>query len=332
MTRKVLDGLGVLALLIFVGGGILAWTLVKQRIGITIQEGGSRQGDDQVALLRDEVREFGKELRSLREGLGKSLVSMAQAQGKDLEERDRALTGLEARLMDRIAGLDKAAAVTQVPTVQPQSRPASLPESVAKMASPPKKRGSFLAFDLPSSEFRFEGLQTFEVVPSLSRVGFDAKSTLHDFTGATTEVSGELTTDLSDPVKGAKGRIAARTKALDTGLADRNAAMLENLDAERHQTIEFVLESFTASAVDSKAMKLAGTASGTMTIRGKTRPFTIPVTASVDESKRLGVVGECMLGLSDYDVVVPNKLGLVKMDGQVKIWIALRLRVGVPRK
>ncbi|MFM7296639.1 MAG: hypothetical protein ACKO4Q_05380, partial [Planctomycetota bacterium] len=83
------------------------------------------------------------------------------------------------------------------------------------------KKG-FLSFKVPEKGFRFDARQRLAIVPSLSRAGFDAKSTLHDFSGVTQKVEGELVVDLSKPGDAPKGRISVESASLDTGLADRD--------------------------------------------------------------------------------------------------------------
>jgi hypothetical protein len=46
----------------------------------------------------------------------------------------------------------------------------------------------------------------------------------------------------------------------------------------------------------------------------------------VDDSKRVIVEGEMPLKLSDYGVPVPSQLGLINMQDEVKIWVALQAR------
>jgi polyisoprenoid-binding protein YceI len=371
MTRRLLDGLGLLALLLLAGGGTAAWLLVKQQVHVTFQDGNPARADDPVALLRDEVRQLDGELRRLRDGLAKSLENLAEAQAKDAQERElagerrrdaerlrsaEALAAAEARIVARIAELQRelaaAAAVPAAPSAvaahepapamaaasQPAgsqlaaSRTATVPVT-AKAPVPPaqtapaRKRGSFLAFDLPADAFRFAALQTFEVVPSLSRVGFDGKSTLHDFTGATTDVGGELRTDLAAPAAGVAGRIWARARSLDTGLPDRNDAMREHLEAARHELIEFTFEGFETQAVDAGALTVRGTVTGTLAVRGEKRRFVMPVSANVDESRRLCVSGSASLKPSEFGIEVPTKLGFVKFTDEVVVWVALKLRV-----
>jgi polyisoprenoid-binding protein YceI len=213
------------------------------------------------------------------------------------------------------------------PAVAAEADPAPHPDpgSEVEPAAPPQKK-SFLAFRLPSDSFRFEGPRGWQIIPSLSRVGFDAKSTLHDFTGATTKVEGSIRTDLAAPDRGSEGSIRADAAALDTGLDDRNLAMREHLSTAEHPRIEFRLESFEVGEVDAAGMSVQGTATGRMSIRGVTRDFAMPVRMQVDASRRLKIDGEAGLRMSDYGVVVPSKLGMISVTDEVRVWIALRAR------
>ena len=94
----------------------------------------------------------------------------------------------------------------------------------------------------------------------------------------------------------------------------------------------FEWSGFAATAVDAKAMTVAGTATGKLTIRGKSRDVSMPVKVSVDASKRVAIDGELSIKLSDYDVVPPSQLGVIKVEDELKLWIALRARLLGPAK
>ena len=222
---------------------------------------------------------------------------------------------------------DPAGAVADVLEAQPEETAVPEPEAVAAPVEPeaPARR-SFLAFQLPSRDFRFEGAQTFEVLADLSRVGFDAKSTLHDFTGVSNRVRGEFRVDLANAAAGIEGRVEIDSASLDTGLEGRDEAMWEHLDTERHASISFVPSAFTTEVVDPAEQRLSGALKGAMTIHGVTREVTLDVKAHVDESRRLVVEGELPLRLTDFEVPVPNKLGMISVEDEVRVWISLRLR------
>jgi polyisoprenoid-binding protein YceI len=211
--------------------------------------------------------------------------------------------------------------LTPPPAVVEAPVPATPPEPAA-----PAKQ-DFLGFQLPSESFAFDKRQKFQVVPALSRVGFDAKSTLHDFSGVTTKVDGQFTVNLARAQEKPTGTISAEAAALDTGLADRDEDMRKTLATEQYKTLEFQWTGFEPSAVDAQAMTLSGNVTGKLTIRGKTREISMPVKVSVDASKRVAIEGETKIKLADYDVAPPSQLGVIKVEDEVKIWIALRARL-----
>jgi hypothetical protein len=57
------------------------------------------------------------------------------------------------------------------------------------------------------------------------------------------------------------------------------------------------------------------------------RALAMPVRASVDASRRLLLEGQVALSLRDYGVPVPSKLGVISMEPEVVVWIALRARL-----
>jgi len=190
----------------------------------------------------------------------------------------------------------------------------------------PKKKKSFLAFDLPSRKFTFGGTQNYAVLGALSRVGFDGKSTLHDFTGTSNRVSGSFRVDLANPAAGMEGRIQVLASSLNTGLADRDRDMRTHLGVAQHKQIVFVAEGFEGARSDPRAQTVAGTIVGKLTIKGTTRDVRMPVRARVDEAKRLVIEGELPIRMSRFGVRVPTQAGVISMEDGVTIWIRLRAR------
>lgn len=212
-------------------------------------------------------------------------------------------------------------------TLPAETLPAeTLPTATAK---PAQKGKAFLGFQLPSRTFRFDQLQQFEVVADLSRVGFDAKSTLHDFSGVTSKVAGGFAANLADPATAFTGSIACEAKTLVTGVEGRDTAMCEHLDTEKHEQIRFTIESFTpdVDGIDAAKLTVAGTVNGTFEIRGVKRAVSMPVKLAVDASRRLSIEGQVKLSLPDFGVPVPSQLGLISMEPEVVVWVALRARV-----
>lgn len=217
----------------------------------------------------------------------------------------------------------ETAPVAVAPTLAVEPVPANEPAPAAK-AEPAKK--GFLSFKVPEKGFRFDVRQKLSIVASLSRVGFDAKSTLHDFTGVTQKVEGELVVDLARPGDAPKGRIAIDASSLDTGLADRDEGMRELLESAQQKQISFAWSTFEPQSVDTEKQLVVGTARGKLTIRGVERDLAMPVKVSIDASKRVGIEGEAKIKLTDFGIEPPSQLGMISVEDELRIWISLRAR------
>lgn len=64
-----------------------------------------------------------------------------------------------------------------------------------------------------------------------------------------------------------------------------------------------------------------------MTIRGQAREVRMPITVEVDPQKRVVLAGQMPLKLSDHGVPVPSQLGVINMQDEVVVWVALRARL-----
>ncbi len=195
--------------------------------------------------------------------------------------------------------------------------------------SPQDQTKGFLSFQLPSQRFDYAALQRFVVLPGLSRVGFDAKSTLHDFSGTSQSIRGEWSVRLSQPAQGLSGFVSVLSKSLNTQNSARDEEMLKLLAVQQAPELDFQIKSYVPEGeqgMGPTSPTLRGNVLGTMTIKGKSRELSMSVRLRLDESKRLVVEGETELALSDYGVEAPNKLGVISMNDRVRIWIALRAR------
>jgi polyisoprenoid-binding protein YceI len=372
MASKLLQGIGVVALVALVGGSLAALALVKQRLEITITEAGdaAQRGPDPLELLRADVAELRGDVAALTEGTGTQLEALHGALESSSDERQQVLSteiarleaqltalqirvdrspgeleslrhGLERRLDLLTARIDDAAAAarTEVEPPPPADLAAETPvlpppveipvvtdPTPARAEPAPEKKKGFLSFKLPSQSFAFDQRQRLNIVASLSRVGFDAKSTLHDFSGVTQKLVGELRVNLARPADGVEGSIEVEASSLDTGLVDRDAEMRKVLDTAKHTRLRFEWTAFDVEALDATSMTLNGTARGKLTIKGTARDVAMPVHVSVDASKRVHVDGELSIKLSDFGVKPPSQLGVISVDDQVKVWVALQAR------
>jgi len=294
-----------------------------QALHDALEEGARARADAQAA----ELAALRKQVQELQGRIDRGLAEDAAARAR----MEQSLAGLGARL-DALAaaGSSPAPAVEAPPPValaaEPEEAPALQPEPEAAPPSAQPASKSFLTFKLPSRTFAFDGLQRWSILPALSRVGFDAKSTLHDFSASSQKVGGELVANLAHPEKGCKGKVTVDAATLDSGEAGRDEEMRSCLDVAKHPELSFEWTSFRTDSSDATTMKTAGTVLGKLTIHGTTREIAMPVRLSVDASKRAVVEGELEIQMSDFGVEPPRKLGLISVEDTVKIWIALRAR------
>jgi polyisoprenoid-binding protein YceI len=276
---------------------------LELRVAAWREEAGSQT----VSPSKDELAGLLRELETIREALQASSVSDSATQ-----------------LVPTLAASERASEEIAAPPIPLESEVAA-PVQVSAPEAP--RRKSFLAFKLPSDDFRFDERRTWAILPSLSRVGFDAKTTLHDFTATTSSLEGELEADLSHPASAPRARLRVQASTLASGNGERDEAMREHLAVAEHPNLDLELTGFEAQTIDLGSMTASGTAHGRMTVRGVTREVSMPVKLSIDDARRLCVEGEMPLDLTAFDVPVPKKLGLISMEKVVRVWISLRLRV-----
>ncbi|QDU83263.1 YceI-like domain protein [Planctomycetes bacterium Pla163] len=295
-----------------------------------------QRDDERAAQLRRELADVRTELARLQGAGEGALVA-------EIGALRRELTSTSARATVRRAGAGEGETGSEAPPVATDPSdavavssglsPASEEEVVVEAVEvaveevAPAPRASFLAFSLPSDDFRFDERRSWTVVPNLSRVGFDGVSTLHDFTGTTSAIAGTMDFDLAHPADEPHGHIEVESRSLRTGSDGRDSEMFDVIAVDDYEQFVFELTAFEPESVDVDGRTVHGTARGTMTIRGVSQDLAFPVTAAVDASRRLSLDGETTLHLPDFGVPVPNKLGLITMEDDIRLWIAVRARL-----
>lgn len=362
MATKLLQWLGALFVVLLVAAALFGFMVLKDRVRVVVQSDAPATGSDPTALLRDDVQVLAGRVAELQAALSQNFERLQAA----IEERAAARhadvmalrreVGATKQLLDhltqdvvamreQVRGLPAQAAAPQpsAPAPGPQ-RVEVAPEVVVPAEvkpSPPapaepapavpqaKPAPGFLSFSLPTVQFRCDELQDYTLLPGLCRVGFDAKSTLHDFTGVTERVTGRFTADFDDPQGAWSGEVAVEAGSLVTGVEGRDTDMWEHLAAKEHPQIRFTIERFKPApgGIDVAKQTARGEIEGKMTIRGQTHALTMPVRLEVDAQKRVVVTGQTPLKISDYGVPVPSQLGIINMQDEVVVWIALRARM-----
>lgn len=362
MLGKLLRGFGVCFVLFLVAAAAAGLMIVKDRVNVVITADRPAAGPEPLALLRDDVQNLQQSLQDMQGGMNGNLEKLAAALDERASSRHGDVQALRNEVAVVRASLDRALAaqaalqrdlqaLATAQAARPADEPATSPTPVASDASPAPaatppdvvsptapavpaaeppaaKTNGFLSFSLPTSKFRFDEAQDYVLLPELSRVGFDAKSTLHDFTGVTSAVRGRFRADFDDPDGAWTGDVVVQAATLDTGVAGRDEGLRERLDVEHHPELSFKIEKFVPGqgGVDVAKQTAAGEVVGTMTIRGQARSVRMAVQVEVDAQKRVVLRGQMPLKLSDYGVPVPSQLGVINMQDEVNVWIALRAR------
>lgn len=333
---KLLQVLGMAFLLALLGGEIAGLMVLKDRIRIVVALDQPTESVDQLGLLRDEVASLATTVQALQQAVAGSFEQLGQslsaADATRHEQQQQQLQGLVGQLGDLAQTVAQAIAqaATKPPVVEEPrviAPPVVIPTAPTAPTVPAAKPPTFLAFSLPTTGFAFDQRHEFALLPELSRVGFDAKSTLHDFTGVTTQVRGSFHAALGGDGDWS-GDVEVDAASLDSGVAGRDENMREHLATTQHPQLRMHIARFVPDqdGVDAAKRSVRGTVHGDMTIRGTTRQVAMPVTAVVDPQQRVTISGQMPLKLSDYGVPVPSQLGVINMQDEVTVWVALRAR------
>jgi len=150
-----------------------------------------------------------------------------------------------------------------------------------------------------------QGLQslkgTYALDPSHSRVGFVARhAMIAKVRGAFNEVAGSATVDAANP-SASSLEVTIQAASIDTRDANRDGHLrsADFFDAETYPTIAFVATGF--EVVDDTTVEVAGD----LTIKGVTRPVTVPFEfggAALDPfgNERIGFEGSVVVNRKDW--------------------------------
>lgn len=227
------------------------------------------------------------------------------------------------------AVLGRATAVAPRAAASPLERSSRVPVVEAEFASgeeAPAAGRAFLGFRLPDDGFSPERRQRFEIIPALSRVGFDAATPIDTFSAISSDVCGFGEASPADPEAQPRGRLVVHTRSLSTGDAGRDRILHEGLRADRHPEIEFSVDSFETQELDLGSLALVGQAHCTMQVCGSEQRLTVPVKVCIDSRRQLTVEGEVALSLSAMGVEVGSTLGVPMISDEITMWFGIRAR------
>ena len=142
-------------------------------------------------------------------------------------------------------------------------------------------------------------------------LSFTGHSTLGDFVGTTTAVSGGVTGNAE--LTNARGWVEATVTTLSTGNGLRDRDLRATMDVAKYPTMRFELAGVTVGS-PAASDTVTGSLRGALTIHGVTRDVAIPATL-IAAAGTIDVSGAFPVDLADY-----------KVGGLTKLFGALRVR------
>lgn len=165
-------------------------------------------------------------------------------------------------------------------------------------------------------------VERYAVDPAASEVGFDGSSTLHDFTGRTRSVSGELRIAPLDPRTCTAGSVRAVARTLDTDSKGRNSEMREKLQVEKHPELVFELGGAADGLPGARGAVLVR---GKFVVRGAELARDVRVEVERLAGGALRVKGRAKLEMSDFGIEPPSLL-FISTDDEIEAFWDLTLR------
>jgi polyisoprenoid-binding protein YceI len=152
-------------------------------------------------------------------------------------------------------------------------------------------------------------------------LSFTGHSTLGDFVGTTTTVSGGVTGNAE--LASARGWVEAGITTLSTGNGLRDRDLRATMDVAKYPTMRFELAGVAVESPAPPSDTVTGTLRGTLSIHGVTREVAVPATL-IAASDTIDVSGEFPVNLADYKVG-----GLTRLFGTLRVQrnIDVRFRV-----
>ena len=168
-----------------------------------------------------------------------------------------------------------------------------------------------------------EALARFEIILGRSWLRFDAHAPLHDFSGVTHKVSGEVSGIPRRLQETGKARIVLEAATLDTDIEARNKKMRSLLETDRYPEIEFTLDSI--EFIDESKIqegKLHLTIQGELLVRGVKRSIRSEIDIEIG-GERLHIQGSFPVKMTDFGIEPPRLLGFPVQE-DIKIVFDLR--------
>lgn len=206
-----------------------------------------------------------------------------------------------------------------------------LPSSAPKTVQGEEKdepREWFLGFALGKRiAFDPKLLQRYELIQDRCTVGFDGKSTIHDFTGSTKNLSGFFEARLARLEEGVQGRLTIDAVSLDTKDPDRDREMHENhLHTKRFPRIALELKGFSGAVWNESYDSGKGSLLAEVEIHGVRRNVAVAVSIA-RRDHTLQVRGRVALLMSEFGITPPSKFAVIRVQDEVQVWFDIQAKL-----
>lgn len=170
--------------------------------------------------------------------------------------------------------------------------------------------------------------EQWEVIEEESNFSLEGTSNLHDWSCNVPEFDGSVSMDRKAMGKWPEEKIPfvvgtdirINVKGIDCGKSSMDKNLQEALKAEDHPTIRFKFQKMNIVRDPSSLEKVPFSASGHMSIAGKTQDVQIPVVGRRLEEGRFSFSGKHTIDMTDYDVDPPTAMwGSMRTGKEVEV-------------
>lgn len=177
------------------------------------------------------------------------------------------------------------------------------------------------------------GMVRFEASPTGSKMTIEGTANIHDWTMESVLIGGYLETDAKFPESALTDAKAARpvvnvympVRSFKSGKSTMDTRMQKEMKEAQFKRIEYKLSELKPKSAAGATGALKFDATGALTVAGKSRTNTMPVSIEKLADGKLKITGSTPLKMTDYGITPPTTLGLFTTGDDLKIkfeWIA----------
>jgi polyisoprenoid-binding protein YceI len=165
------------------------------------------------------------------------------------------------------------------------------------------------------------GPMRWDALPTGSKVKMDGDSTLKKWSMQSIIVAGFLEADAAFPanVNGAKAEVSMPVRSFKSGTTAMDNRMQKEMKEPEFKQIKFSLTELKPKGTSGASGPVELEAQGKLTIVGKDKVITMPITAEKQADGKLKISGTADLKMTDFGIEPPSTLGLFTSADDLKI-------------